>query len=92
MSSNNLCKGLTFNECELVILRQSIDNAKFKTNQEELKSPEIKIIFDILEDFIKKKKLILYGGTAINNILPKKINFMIKGMYCLIMICTVITH
>jgi hypothetical protein len=75
MSSNNLCKGLTFNECELVILRQSIDNAKFKTNQEELKSTEIKIIFDILEDFIKKKKLILYGGTAINNILPKRDQF-----------------
>jgi len=37
-----------------------------------LKSPEIKIIFDILENFIKRKKLILYGGIAINNILPKK--------------------
>lgn len=78
MSTKNLCKGLTFNECELVILRQSIDNAQFKTNQEELKSPEIKIIFDILEEFIKKKKLILYGGTAINNILPKKDQFYDK--------------
>lgn len=75
MSTENICKGLTFNECELFILRQSIDNAKFKTTQEELKSPEIKIIFDILEDFIKRKKLILYGGTAINNILPKKDQF-----------------
>jgi hypothetical protein len=78
MSTENLCKGLTFNECELVILRQSIDHATFKTNQEELKSPEIKIIFDILEDFIRKKKLILYGGTAINNILPKKDQFYDK--------------
>jgi hypothetical protein len=75
MSKQNMCKGLTFNECELVILRQSVDNAQFKTNQEELKSPEIKIIFDILEGFIKRKKLILYGGTAINNILPKKDQF-----------------
>jgi|694.fasta_scaffold22106_4 hypothetical protein len=78
MSTETLCKGLTFNECELVILRQSIDHATFKTNQEELKSPEIKIIFDILEDFIRKKKLILYGGTAINNILPKKDQFYDK--------------
>jgi hypothetical protein len=78
MSTENICKGLTFNECELVILRQSVDNAQFKTNQEELKSPEIKIIFDILEDFIRKKKLILYGGTAINNILPKRDQFYDK--------------
>ena len=75
MSKKNICKGLTFNECELVILRQSVDNAQFKTNQEELKSPEIKIIFDVLEGFIKRKKLILYGGTAINNLLPKKDQF-----------------
>jgi len=78
MTTENICKGLTFNECELVILRQSVDNAQFKTNQEELKSPEIKIIFDILEDFIKRKKLILYGGTAINNLLPKKDQFYDK--------------
>jgi hypothetical protein len=78
MTTKNICKGLTFNECELVILRQSVDNAKFKTNQEELKSPEIKIIFDILEEFIKRKKLILYGGTAINNILPKRDQFYDK--------------
>ena len=78
MVQDDICKGLTFNECELVILRQSVDNAKFKTNQEELKSPEIKKIFDILEEFIKRKKLILYGGTAINNILPKKDQFYDK--------------
>ena len=78
MPTEDICKGLTFNECELVILRQSVDNAKFKTNQEELKSPEIKRIFDILEEFIKRKKLILYGGTAINNILPKKDQFYDK--------------
>ena len=78
MSNKNICKGLTFNECELVILRQSVDNAQFKTTQEEMKSSEIKIIFDILEDFIKRKKLILYGGTAINNILPKKDQFYDK--------------
>ena len=72
MLKNGMCENLTFNECELFILRQSVDNVKFRSTQEELKSPEIKIIFDILENFIKRKKLILYGGTAINNILPKK--------------------
>lgn len=78
MSSNAVCKNLSFNECELFILRQSIDNAKIKNTQEELKSPEIKIIFDLLEEFIIRKKLILYGGTAINNILPKKDQFYDK--------------
>ena len=78
MTTDTICKNLSFSECELFILRQSVDNAKIKNTQEELKSPEIKIIFDLLEEFIIRKKLILYGGTAINNILPKKDQFYDK--------------
>jgi len=29
----------------------------------------------IVEDFLRKKRLICYGGTAINNILPKQAQF-----------------
>jgi 23S rRNA A2030 N6-methylase RlmJ len=38
-------------------------------------SPEIKKIIDIVEKFIREKHLICYGGTAINNILPKQDQF-----------------
>jgi hypothetical protein len=33
----------------------------------------------IVEDFIIRKKLICYGGTAINNILPERDQFYNKG-------------
>ena len=33
-------------------------------------TPEIQQIVKIVEDFLKVKKLICYGGTAINNLLP----------------------
>lgn len=41
----------------------------------DLDSPEIKKIINIIELFLKTKKLICYGGTAINNILPKHAQF-----------------
>ena len=42
-------------------------------------SPEIKKMIEIVEDFLIKKKLICYGGTAINNILPKEAQFYDKN-------------
>ena len=41
-------------------------------------SPEIKKIIKVVEDFIRSKKLVCYGGTAINNILPKDDQFYDK--------------
>ena len=38
-------------------------------------SKEVQTIIEIVENFIKKKDLICYGGTAINNILPKEDQF-----------------
>lgn len=40
-----------------------------------MRSPIMEQIFNIVETFIKNKKLICYGGIAINNILPKKEQF-----------------
>ena len=68
-------KNLNFQECELAILRQAVDNAELKKKKKQADSPDIKEIFLIVENFIKKKKLICYGGTAINNILPKDKQF-----------------
>lgn len=68
-------KSMSFGECELALLRESVDKIQKKTGRQTVKDPEIKDIIKIVEDFLKKKKLICYGGTAINNILPKEERF-----------------
>jgi hypothetical protein len=78
MTSKNTCKGLTFNDCELAILRMAVDNAQEKIARRVINSDDIKQIIKIVEDFIKRKNLICYGGTAINNILPSEDQFYNK--------------
>jgi hypothetical protein len=66
---------MTFNECELAILRNAIDESD-KQQSEKIANSEIVIqMIRILEDFIRKKKCICYGGTAVNNLLPKHAQF-----------------
>jgi len=78
MKNKNICKGLTFDDCELAILRMAVDNAEEKMGKRIVNSEDIKIIIKIVEDFIQKKNLICYGGTAINNILPSDDQFYNK--------------
>ena len=66
LCSNNL----TFEECELEILRHAVDETEKVKGEKIANSEDIKKILSILEDFLRKKKLVCYGGTAINNILP----------------------
>ena len=80
MKQKNICKGLTFNDCELAILRMAVDKAEEKIGRRIVKSEEIKKIIKIVEDFIKVKNLICYGGTAINNILPTEDQFYNKDV------------
>ena len=63
---------------ELIILRNAIDNADKKISKTMAQSKSIKKIIDIVEKFIIKQKLICYGGTAINNILPLSDQFYNK--------------
>ena len=62
-------------EKALEILRDAVDIAEKKSAKRTVNSPEIKRIISIVEDFLRKKKLICYGGTAINNILPEEDQF-----------------
>jgi hypothetical protein len=71
MKEEKICKDLTFTDCELAILRMAVDKAGEKMGKRMVESDAVKKIIQIVEDFIKKKGLICYGGTAINNILPK---------------------
>jgi len=74
----NVCKGLTFQDCELAIMRMAVDSAEEKMGKRIVSSEEIKKMIEIVENFIKVKSLICYGGTAINNILPLEDQFYDK--------------
>jgi len=78
MKKNNECKDLSFEDCELAILRMAVDKAEEKIGKRVVNSEEIQKIIKIVEDFIKRKNLICYGGTAINNILPTEEQFYNK--------------
>ena len=74
------CEKMTFEECELAILRQAIDKAKTIEGRLHIQNPEIKEIITIVESFLQHKKRICYGGTAINNILPFEYQFYDKSV------------
>jgi hypothetical protein len=71
---------MTFQECELAILRAAVDKAEAIQGRNVVRLPEVKKIINIVEKFIRKKQLICYGGTAINNILPKEDQFYNKDI------------
>jgi Poly(A) polymerase catalytic subunit len=66
---------MSFNECELAILRHAVDTNEKVKGQRIATSDSMQKMIEILEDFLIKKKCICYGGTAINNILPKQDQF-----------------
>ena len=70
MTTKKICKDLSFEDCELAILRMAVDKAEEKMARRVINSDDITKIITVVEDFIKQKNLICYGGTAINNILP----------------------
>ncbi len=74
----NVCKDLSFADCELAILRMAVDQAEEKMGKRVVNSEDVQKIIDIVEEFIERKKKICYGGTAINNILPEEDRFYNK--------------
>ena len=70
----------SFQERELEILRQAVDNATENVGRQIVNSPEIQDIIKIVEEFLKREQCICYGGTAINNILPEQDKFYNKNI------------
>ena len=64
-----------FENKELDILRNAIDNATSISGKKLVQSDDIKKIISILEKFLRTNKTLCYGGTAINNILPEHMRF-----------------
>ena len=74
--NNELCNNkMSYQECELAILRQAVDNSETIQKKKMVNSENINSIIKVVEDFLKRKKLVCYGGTAINNILPPDAQF-----------------
>ena len=71
---------MDFNSKELEILRNAVDNADIINKKQIISNPLIKEIISIVEDFLIKTKCVCYGGTAINNILPKSSQFYDKTL------------
>jgi hypothetical protein len=71
----NICdKKMSLDDCEMALLRHAIEETEDNQQQEQI-TEKTKQIIDILKHFMIKKMVICYGGTAINNILPKKAQF-----------------
>jgi hypothetical protein len=52
-----------------------VDKAQNLIDYEAARNPSIKRILGIVKQFIQKKRVMCYGGTAINNLLPPKDRF-----------------
>ncbi len=73
-------KDISFQDKELKILREAVDNANIILGEKMVKSDNIKELINILEYFIRNNKCLCYGGTAINNILPEQDKFYNKNV------------
>tara|TARA_Y100000992_G_scaffold299103_1_gene265353 strand:+ start:3787 stop:5205 length:1419 start_codon:yes stop_codon:yes gene_type:complete len=73
-------KKLSFEDKELAILREAVDKAQKKIKRQNIMSPMHREIVEQVEHFLRSKKCICYGGTAINNILPINDQFYDKTL------------
>jgi hypothetical protein len=70
----------TFEEKEMELLHNAVAIAESKLGKKIKQSNDILTIIKILEDFMRRKKVVCYGGTAINNILPVHDQFYDKDI------------
>ena len=73
-------KDVSFEEKELEILRNAVDLVEKRKGEKVIQDPKVREIISIVEKFIADKKLVCYGGTAINNILPEDAQFYNKDV------------
>ena len=84
--NTELCNNdMTFNDCELAILRQAVDEAEDQNAVKISDNEQVKKMIEILEDFLRKKMYLLQVLQLII-FFPNTHNFMIKMSKFLIMI------
>lgn len=67
-----------FEEMELEFLRKAVEKITVTNKLQLYASIHMENIISIVELFLKNNKILCYGGTAINNILPEHIKFYEK--------------
>ena len=65
----------SFQEKELKILRDAVDDAAEIMGKKLAQSEDIQKIIFVLENYLHNHKILCYGGTAVNNILPEQYRF-----------------
>jgi len=76
MNSYPLCSSsMSKEECELYILQKAISKAEKKKGKLLIEQKRIQHLIELIQQFIIDNKLIIYGGIAINNILPQEEQF-----------------
>lgn len=60
---------------EIEIVKAAVDEIDARKGRKLVREPEVQAIISAVEHFISAKKLVCYGGTAINNIMPEKYRF-----------------
>lgn len=66
---------MNLEEKELQLLRDAVDDGEKTRALKQSSSDAVKKLINLIEYFLKTNDLICYGGTAINNLLPKKYKF-----------------
>ena len=62
-------------EKELEIVKEAVDSINARKGRKLVHEPDVQAIILAVEHFISEKKLVCYGGTAINNIMPEQYRF-----------------
>jgi hypothetical protein len=62
-------------ERELEIVKAAVDEIDARKGKRLVREPEVQAVITAVERFISLKKLVCYGGTAINNIMPEQYRF-----------------
>ena len=60
---------------ELEIVKAAVEAIERRKGKRLVLEPDVQAVIDTVERFISSKKLVCYGGTAINNIMPEKYRF-----------------
>ena len=68
-------KNMSYKECELFLATQTAEKALYNQGKAETSSELMLKLTQMCEDFIRRSKTVVYGGTAINAILPKAAKF-----------------
>jgi len=60
---------------ELEIVKAAVEDIEQRKGRKLVQAPEVQAIINTVEKFIISKRLVCYGGTAINNIMPEQYRF-----------------